>query len=367
MSNKRKPITVALDIMGADASPRSIMEGGLMAAEEMGDALQLVLVGKQEVISDFINRQNKIPKNIIIEHAAHAVAMSDAPTDGVRKKNSSIAIGLALQKEKRADAFVSAGNTGAVMASTIMVLGRIEGISRPAIATLFPSRRGRPTLVLDVGANVDCKPMHLFQFGLMGSVFASLMTGRTSPRVGLLSIGEERSKGNEQVIQTHPLFEKSGLNFIGNVEGRDILSGRADVVSTDGFVGNIVLKFTESVEGFLTKSLKRQVETNIFSRLGAGLMTPFLRRLRNAFDYSEYGGAPLLGINGVCIICHGNSSPKAIKNAVIVAARMVKHRIGENIRQEMAIHNNGNNNEQENKSQNGGDRVVRPVPSDDKR
>ncbi len=349
MPNKRKPITVALDIMGADASPGSIMEGGLMAAEELGGALQVVLVGKKEVISDFVNRQKKIPKNIIIEHAAYAVAMSDAPTDGIRKKNSSIAIGLLMQQEKRADAFVSAGNTGAVMASTIIVFGKIDGISRPAIATLFPSRSGRPTLVLDVGANVDCKPSSLFQFGLMGSVFASLMTGRTSPRVSLLSIGQERSKGNELVLQTRELFEKSGLNFIGNVEGGDILSGRADVVVADGFVGNVLIKFTESIEGFLTKSIKRQIETNIFSRVGAGLMTPFLKRLRGAFDYSEYGGAPLLGINGVCIICHGKSSPKAIKNGILVAVRMVQHRIDENIRQEMAIYNNGTLNEQDDK------------------
>lgn len=365
MPNRNKPITVALDIMGADVSPDSIMEGGLAAAAEMGNELKLIFVGKKEVISDFINQQKKLPKNITVEYAAHAIAMSDAATDGIRKKNSSIAIGLMLQKEKKADAFVSAGNTGAVMASAIVVLGRIEGISRPAIATHFPSRSGRPTLVLDVGANVDCKPVHLFQFGLMGSVYASLMTGRTSPRVGLLSIGEERSKGNEQVMQTRKLFDKSGLNFIGNVEGRDILSGQADVVATDGFVGNVLLKFTESIEGFLTESLKRQVETNIFSRVGAGLMTPFLCRLRNAFDYSEYGGAPLLGTDGVCIICHGTSSPKAIRNAVVVAARMVKHRIGENIRQEMAILNNGNKSEQDDKIQNSGDRVVRTIPSND--
>jgi len=365
MSEQKKSITVALDIMGADVPPDSIMTGGIQAAAECGDELQVTFVGKQEVISNFLDKQKNVPSNISVEYAAHAVAMSDNPTEGIRKKNSSIAVGLGMQKRKEADAFVSAGNTGAVMASAIMVLGRIEGISRPAIATQFPSRSGRPTLVLDVGANVDCKPMHLFQFGLMGSVFASLMTGRTSPRIGLLSIGEERSKGNEQVMQTRELFEKSGLNFIGNVEGRDILSGRADVVSTDGFVGNVLLKFTESIEGFLTKSLKRQIETNIFSRVGAGLMTPFLRRLRNAFDYSEYGGAPLLGINGVCIICHGTSSPKAIKNAVIVAARMVKHRIGENIRQEMAILNNSNNNEQDDKSQNGRDRFVRSISSDD--
>jgi len=341
MPDKNKPVTVALDIMGADVSPGSIMEGGLLAAEELGNSLRLVYVGKKEVISDFIGQQSKIPKNVVVKYAAHAVAMSDTPTDGIRKKNSSIAIGLIMQKEKQAEAFVSAGNTGAVMASTIIVLGKVEGVNRPAIATLFPSRSGRPTLVLDVGANVDCKPSSLFQFGLMGSVYTSLMTGRTSPRVSLLSIGKERSKGNEQVFQTRELFEKSGLNFIGNVEGGDILSGQADVVVTDGFVGNILIKFTESIEGFLTKSIKRQVKTNIFSRAGAGLMTPFLRRLRGAFDYSEYGGAPLLGINGVCIICHGKSSPKAIKNAVLVAVRMVRHRIDDNIRQEMAVYNNG--------------------------
>jgi glycerol-3-phosphate acyltransferase PlsX len=360
MNNNGKVITVALDIMGTDFGPELIMEGGLTAAQEIGERLKVVFVGKMEVINDYIRKLPSLPANVTFENAPHAVAMSDSPTDGVRKKTSSIAIGLTMQKEKRADAFVSAGNTGAVMASSILILGRIEGVSRPAIVSFFPTITKKPTFVLDVGANVDCKPVHLFQFGMMGSIYASLMYGRTSPRIGLLSIGEEKTKGNEAVLQTHELFEKSDLNFVGNVEGRDVLTGRVDVVATDGFVGNVLLKFAESVEGFLTASIKRQVETNIFSRIGAGLMSPFLRRMRQTFDYSEYGGAPLLGVDGVSIICHGSSSPKAIKNAVIVAMEMVRHRISDNIREELMGGINGNDNEQENKRSNNGTGIVRP-------
>ena len=352
MQESKKTITVALDVMGADSSPESIMLGGVEAAREMGDRLKLVFVGKEEVITDFTGKQKDLPSNIVIENADYAVAMSDAPTEGIRKRNSSIAVGLKMQKEGRADAFVSAGNTGAVMASSVVMLGKIEGVSRPAIVGIFPTVSGKPALALDVGANVDCRPSHLYQFGVMGSIYASLMTGRTSPKVGLLSIGEEKSKGNEQTFQTWSLFENSGLNFIGNVEGRDILVAKADVIVMDGFVGNIILKFAESVEGFLTKKIKHQVQTNIFSRVGATLMTPFLKRLRKTFDYSEYGGAPLLGVDGVCIICHGASSPKAIKNAVIVAAEMHRHRISDNIRKEMALNNgNGIKNGQDNKSE----------------
>lgn len=363
--NNRKAVTVVLDVMGADVSPESIMTGGTEAADEMGDSLRLVFVGKREVINSFTTRQRELPENITIENAAYAVAMSDAPTEGIRKKNSSIALGLTMQADGRADAFVSAGNTGAVMASSVLVLGRIEGVSRPAIVSLFPTLSGRPALVLDVGANIDCKPVHLYQFGIMGSVYASLMTGRTSPRVGLLSIGRERSKGNEQTIQTWDLFKKSGLNFVGNVEGRDILTGEVDVIVTDGFVGNTLLKFAESIEGFLTESIKRQIQSNIFSRIGATLMMPFLRRLRSRFDYSEYGGAPLLGVNGVCIICHGSSSPKAIKNAILEAVQMVRRRIGENIHDEMITNGNGIKSDREAEGQNNRDGIVRPIQSSD--
>lgn len=344
MGKEDNRITVALDIMGADTSPESIMEGGLWAAREKPEQLRVALIGKEEIINDYMRNQKEIPDNVIIENAPHAVAMTDTPTEGIRKKSSSIAIGLQMQKDGKTDAFVSPGNTGAVMASSILILGRVEGVLRPAIGSFFPTSKGKPTLVLDVGANAECKPINLYQFGIMGSIYTSLMYGRTSPRIGLLSIGEEKSKGNELIFQAHELFARSGLNFVGNVEGRDILAGKVDVVATDGFVGNIVLKFAESVEGFLTESLKHQIQTNVFSRMGAALMMPFLRRLRRSFDYSEYGGAPLLGVDGVSIICHGSSSVKAIKNAVLIAMDMVRHRINENIRQEMLGLNIGNGN-----------------------
>jgi len=365
MNKSDRVITITLDVMGADVGPESIIDGGLQAVREVGDNLNLVLVGKSEVINDCIRKIDNIPDNVSVQDAPHAVAMSDNATEGIRKKKSSIAVGLTMQKEGRADAFVSPGNTGAVMASSLLILGRIEGILRPSIGGFFPTTRGNSTLVLDVGANVDCKPVNLYQFGLMGSVYVSLMYGRTSPRVGLLSIGEERSKGNDLIYHTRELFDKSDLNFIGHIEGRDILNGTADVVVTDGFIGNVMLKFAESVEGFLTTQLRRQISTNIFSRIGACLMSPFLRRLRQTFDYAEYGGAPLLGINGVSIICHGSSSPKAIKNAMMVALEMARHHISENIREELLL-NNGKNNGKDLKQPNNGNRLVRAItPTDE--
>ena len=365
MEKINKPTAVVLDVMGSDTGPEAIIEGGLQAISEKGDLLKLILVGKAEVINDCLKGKGQLPDNVIIENAPYAVAMSDNPTDGIRNKESSIAIGLNMQKMGKADAFVSAGNTGAVMASSLLILGRIAGITRPGIASFFPTVSGPPTLVLDVGANVDCKPMHLYQFGLMGSVFASLMHGKTSPKVGLLSIGEERSKGNELINQSRVLFEESDLNFIGHIEGRDILNGNADVVVTDGFVGNVLLKFTESVEGFITERLRYQIANNIFSRIGAALMAPFLIRLRASFDYAESGGAPLVGINGVSIICHGQSSSKAIKNAVIVAMEMVRQNICSNIKDELIV-GNGRNNGEHDKQQNIRARIIRPETPPDK-
>jgi len=365
MEKSNKPTTVVLDVMGADAGPETIIDGGLQAISEKGDLLKLVLVGKSEVINDCLSGKGKLPGNVVIENAPYAVAMSDNPTDGIRNKKSSIAIGLNMQKIGQADAFVSAGNTGAVMASSLLILGRIAGIMRPGIASFFPTVSGPPTLVLDVGANINCKPMHLYQFGLMGSVFASLMHGKTSPKVGLLTIGEERSKGNELIAQSRILFEDSDMNFIGHIEGRDILIGAADVVVTDGFVGNILLKFTESVEEFITERLRYQIANNIFSRVGAALMAPFLKRLRASFDYAESGGAPLLGINGVLIICHGQSSSKAIKNAVIVAMEMVRQNICSNIKDELIV-GDGRNNGENDKQQNIRNRILRPETPPDK-
>jgi glycerol-3-phosphate acyltransferase PlsX len=258
--------------------------------------------------------------------------MQDLPADAVRRRDTSIAEAIRLHKEGQVDAVISAGNTGAVMGTAMLNLGRLREVKRPAIASFFPSVGVRPTVVLDVGANSDCKPLHLYQFAIMGSIVASYMFQATNPRVGLLSIGEEKSKGNELTIETYPLLEHNpALNFVGNVEGRDILKGKVDVVVTDGFVGNVVLKLAESVEGFLTTMLRRQVSSNLFSRLGAMLMHPFLKRLRKTFDYAEYGGVPLLGINGVCIICHGESSSKAIRSAILLARQMVEKQVNKRI------------------------------------
>lgn len=364
MGNRDRICRIALDVMGADAGPEAIIDGGIMAARELGAEIQIILVGKSDIIEEKLRSEKSLPDNIEVADAPHAIAMSDSATDGIRKKTSSIAIGLTMQKEGKADAFVSAGNTGAVMASSLLILGRIEGITRPAIVSFFPNITEKPSIVLDVGANVDCKPIHLYQFGVMGSVFASLIHKRTNPRVGLLSIGEERSKGNELVSQARELLEKSDLNFVGNLEGRDILNGKYDVVICDGFIGNIILKFAESIKGFLTVKLTKQVETNIFSRVGATLMHPFLKRLRKTFDYAEYGGAPLLGINGVSLICHGASSPRAIKNAIKSVVAMVNNRISHNIREEIIL-NNGKNNGGNGKQPDNGDRVVRSIQTTD--
>ncbi|MEE9443835.1 MAG: phosphate acyltransferase PlsX [candidate division Zixibacteria bacterium] len=325
-------ITIALDIMGTDNGPGNIIAGGVVAARQFGPNVKIVLVGQQDAISGELKKLRDVPANIDIHHAEGVVTMEDSPADAVRRQGTSIAEAFRLQKEGQVNAVVSPGNTGAIMGTAVLRLGRLREVRRPAIASFFPSIHSSQTLVLDVGANSTCKPIHLYQFAIMGTIVAKSMMQKKNPRVGLLSIGKEKSKGNELIVSTHPLLKNNkALNFIGNIEGRDILMGNADVVVTDGFVGNIVLKFAESVEGFLTTSLRRQVSTNIFSRCGAILMYPFLRRLRNTFDYAEYGGAPLLGVNGVCLICHGESSGKAILSALMVARDMVSFQVNKKI------------------------------------
>jgi glycerol-3-phosphate acyltransferase PlsX len=328
----KKQLTLALDVMGTDVGPSLIVSGGIKAAREFGPSCKIVLVGRENDISAELKKHRDFPDNIEIHHAAEEVTMLDSPADAVRRRDTSIAEAIALHKSGQVDAVISAGNTGAVMGTAMLNLGRLREVKRPAIASFFPTKELRPAVVLDVGANSDCKPLNLYQFAIMGSIVASHMFGISRPRIGLLSIGEERSKGNDLILESHTLLEKNqALNFIGNIEGRDILMAKADVVVTDGFVGNIILKFAESVEGYLTSAIRRQVSTNIFSRFGSMLMYPFLRRLRNTFDYAEVGGAPLLGINGVCIICHGRSSSKAICKALSVAREMVNHQVNTKI------------------------------------
>lgn len=329
------PARIALDVMGSDKGVSGIVAGGALAALDFGASAHITLVGQSTQIESALASLDQRPDNISVHHAEREITMDDSPSDAVRMPDTSVAAGLKLLKSGQVEAFMSPGNTGAVMAGSLLTLGRISGVNRPAICALFPTSGLRTRPVLDVGANTSCKPINLLQFAALGSAYVSAMEGIESPRVGLLSIGEERSKGNDLIVKSHELLEKSPLNFIGNVEGRDILSGDVDLVVTDGFTGNILLKFAESISPFLTSRIRHQVSTNIFSRIGAGLMSPFLRRLRRAFDYAESGGAPLLGIDGLVFICHGGSSPRAIKNALAIVKKMIENNVIGAMRKEM--------------------------------
>jgi len=324
-------IRIAVDAMGGDYAPAAVVEGSILAQNENHRDLELVLVGEKEKINQELSRLKATDSPLTVQNASEMVTMNDQAVESLRKKDSSIAVGMRLQKQGEVDAFVSGGNTGAVMAHALMTLGRLEGANRPAIASFLPSEKG-VVVVLDAGANTECKAQNLYQFGVMGSIYTSYILRKKNPRIGLLSIGEESTKGNELTLSAYKfLSEDPTLNFIGNVEGRDVLKGTCDVVVCDGFVGNIVLKFAESIDGFLTWLVKKRVKESLLFRLGAFLVKVSIRDLRKVLDYAEYGGAPLLGVNGVCIVCHGESSPKAIKNALKMAADMVRERVNEHI------------------------------------
>jgi glycerol-3-phosphate acyltransferase PlsX len=358
---------IVLDVMGADLGPSTIVGGGLMAAERFGEAIHVILVGRRPEIEEALRERKMLPKNISVQHADEEIRMTDAARDSVRVRNSSMAVGLRLVKSGEADAFVSPGNTGAVMANSLLILGRIEGVLRPAITSMFPTSTGRQTIVLDVGANADCKPQHMSQFAVMGSVYASVIFNLEAPRVGLISIGEEQSKGKELIFETYKLLEGSKINFVGNIEGRDILSGTIDVAVVDGFTGNILLKFGESIMPMLVKTMRRQVQTNLFSRVGASLLLPFLRRLKNSLDYAEAGGAPLLGVNGNVIICHGGSNEKAISSAVAVAFEMAEKGVKERIHDDLVTNHFGQTNGTDTKSQDTRDGIIYATSPSDQR
>lgn len=281
--------------------------------------IPVVLVGQTEQIEAELQNHDLQGLDIRTEQASEVVGMHDSPSDAVRKKkNSSVRIAFDMLKEGRADAVVSTGNSGATMAAGMFVLKRIEGIDRPAIATIVPNLRDQ-TVILDVGGNVDCKPQHLAQFALMGHVYARQMLGKPEPRVGLLSNGEEASKGNELTRGTHRLLKLAPCRYVGYIEGRDIYNGSVDVAICDGFVGNVVLKVSEGLADAMSRMLRQEFSSRLLSRLGCMLAMPALKAFRKKIDYAEYGGAPLLGIQGTCMICHGSSSPRAIMNAVRMA------------------------------------------------
>lgn len=307
--------------MGGDYAPANAVLGAVEAADE-NPGIDLYLVGKEEAILQVLNENNiSFAKEKII-NAVEVIDMHDSPTAALKAKpNSSIVIGAKLVKDKKADAFVSAGNTGAMMAASTLLIGRLKGCSRPTIGATFPTPDSF-CHVYDVGASVDCKPSHLFEYALMGELFVKEIYGIAKPTVGLLSVGEEESKGNELTLATHKLLKESKLNFVGNVEGRDILNGKTDIVICDGFVGNIILKFAESFMGVLKGTLKNYAEKGIMNKLKALVTKITLKAALTKFDYQTYGGVPLLGVNGISIIGHGSSSALAIKNMVLRAKEM---------------------------------------------
>jgi len=312
-------VRIALDAMGTDTAPAAEVAGAIEALQHAAsDDVEIILVGDEALIRAELERHDDVPAGIRVHHAPDRVTAEDAPASVLRRKpDSSIVVGLRLHKEGDADAFVSAGSTGAVMASSLFTLRPLPGVDRPPVGTLLPTA-GAPCLLLDAGANIGCKPGHLVQFAHLGSTYMKDAMGRENPRVGLLNIGEEPGKGDELTIETYGLLENDdGLNFIGNIEGRDIVRGECDVIVCDGFVGNILLKFYESVAGHILDLLKTELDSAADSNLDLG-------HVFRVLDYAEYGGAPLLGLGGVSIICHGGSPPKAIHNALIVAGRAVR-------------------------------------------
>jgi glycerol-3-phosphate acyltransferase PlsX len=329
-------LKIAVDAMGGDFAPCEVVKGALEACRE---GIEVILVGDSSQILCEMGRE--INHRVEIVHAAETIDMAEQPVTAVRRKrDSSIVKSVQLVKEGTASALVSAGSTGAVMAASLLGLGRIGGIDRPAIAGIFPSEKGR-TVLLDVGANVDCKPRNLLQFGVMGYIYAERILGIKDIRVGLLNVGQEESKGNELALEAFPLLREAGINFIGNVEGRDIFNGSANVVVCDGFVGNVVLKFGEGLAMSLLRMIKEEFTRNWLSKMGTALTMHALKEIKKRVDYAEYGGAPLLGVNGVVIICHGSSSSTAIKNAVKLAANAVSSglvgAIGKNIEKNMIV------------------------------
>ena len=329
-------IRVALDAMGGDRGPEVNIEGAVTAARQHGATV--ILVGVEDELQRHLRQHDTRGLPLTVRHAPEVVEMGESPMAALRrKKHSSIRIGLELVKRGEADAFVSAGNTGAVMATALVVLGPLPGVERPAIAVVVPTLTGRAVL-LDVGANVDCKARHLVQFAIMGNVYARDFLGLARPRVGLLSIGEEESKGNELTREAFKeLEDEASLNFIGNVEGRDVFNGTSDVIVCDGFTGNVALKISESVLETMFHLLREEIGKDLRGRAGSLLLLPAFKRFKRRVDPSEYGGAPLLGVNGVCVISHGRSTGKAIKNAVRVASECVINKVIPHIREGVAL------------------------------
>jgi glycerol-3-phosphate acyltransferase PlsX len=331
---RRLSVRIALDAMGGDRAPGVIIDGAIAAVREV-DGLGIALVGRRDAVEPLLAGRAEPADSIELVEARDVVAMDEQPSATLRKKrDSSIAVGLRMQHEGTAEGFVSAGNTGAVVANALITLGRIRGVKRPAIATVVPNQAGG-CIMLDVGANIECSPDHLFQYAVMGACYAERVLEKKNPRVGLLNVGEERTKGTGVVQAAYHLLENGDLNFVGNVEGRDLFAGSVDVAVCDGFVGNILLKFTESVVDMVSVGMRQAMTSSLRGRLGGALLHQAFRHLKRRFDYAEYGGAPLLGLEGVVMIAHGSSSVRAVKNAILATTRYIKYDVGSVIRERL--------------------------------
>jgi len=328
-------IWIAVDAMGGDFAPRHVVDGALAAARHFD--LGVALVGPRAHIDAELRRHDDVdPGRLRIVEATDIVAMTDSPSAALRRKpNASIKVAAEIVARGEASALFSAGHTGATVMAAYAAFGTLPGVDRPALAATIPTRR-RPAILLDVGASVECRPQHLLQFAIMGSVYARVVFGLDSPRVGLLSIGEEASKGNELTREAHRLLKMSPLAFIGNVEARDVYSGNADVIVCDGFTGNVALKISEGLVDVVETLLRDELSSTITMRVGSLLTRRALRRFKRRVDYSEYGGAPLLGLAGVTIVGHGRSSAKAVRNAVALAYRFASQRFIERVEQNIA-------------------------------
>lgn len=336
------PTVIAVDAMGSDRAPKPEVEGAILACRHR-DA-SVLLVGREPQIREELDREierhpsvRSLPIEIV--HATEVIGMGEKAATAVRsKRDSSMRVGLRLVREGRAAGFVTAGNTGAAMATAKMVLGALPGVDRPALAAVFPTSAGKAAILLDVGANVDCKPQHLEQFAIMGEIYSRSIFGMNKPRVGLLSIGEEEGKGNELTREAYRLLRQLPLNFAGNVEGRDLYNGSVDVIVCDGFIGNVALKVSEGLVSAVRFLLKESLKSTISSQVGFLLSRRAFDDFKKRLDYAEYGGAPLLGIKGICIVGHGSSNATAIKNAIRVAAQFAETRINDRIEKGLSSH-----------------------------
>ncbi|GAB6124668.1 phosphate acyltransferase PlsX [Humidesulfovibrio idahonensis] len=331
-----KPTRIAVDAMGGDIGPRVNVPAAVQVARE---GVHITLVGDADVLrAELARHEGADALPIAIHHASQVVDMDEKPSEALRrKKDSSIQVACQLVKDGQADGVVSAGNSGASVACGMFVLGRIKGVERPALASILPTEKD-PVVLIDVGANVDSKPFHLAQFGIMGDVLARDVLGVERPRVGLLSIGEEEGKGNVMVKEAFDLLKQTSLNFVGNVEGRDIFTGDLDVAVCDGFVGNICLKLSEGLARSFGRVLKRELKRHMLSRMGAALSMGSLKNFARMMDYAEYGGAPLLGLKSILIVCHGASNQKAVTNAIRMAATYVDKKAHEHLAVELTAH-----------------------------